>query len=219
MATRQLLAELLTDWQARGGQAVALESVGGVDAARRVAAGEEFDLVFLAADALAKLEVAGHIAPGTRVSLALSSTAVAIPAGAPLPDILTESTLCAAVIAAPSLSYSTGPSGVALAQLFERWGVASLIQSRIITPPPGTPVADLLAQGQVALGFQQRSELMHVPGITIVGPLPRDIAINTLFSGAVRQGANNPQAAADLLAFLASPETLPAKRRHGMDAA
>jgi molybdate transport system substrate-binding protein len=97
--------------------------------------------------------------------------------------------------------------------------VASLIQSRIITPPPGTPVADLLAQGQVALGFQQRSELMHVPGITIVGPLPRDIAINTLFSGAVRQGANNPQAAADLLAFLASPETLPAKRRHGMDAA
>ncbi len=216
MATRQLLAELVADWQARSGQPALIESVGGVDAARRVQAGETFDVVFLAADALAKLEAAGCIVPGTRLDLAVSGTSVAAPAGADAPDISSEAALRAAVLAAPSLSYSTGPSGVALAQLFERWGIAEEIKPRIITPPPGTPVGALLAQGQVALGFQQLSELIHVPGIRIVGPLPTEIAIDTVFAGAVRQGSQRVQAARELLAFMASPDAAPAKRRQGM---
>ncbi len=216
MATRLLLAELAADWQARTGQAVEIESVGGVDAARRVQAGEAFDLVFLAADALAKLEAAGCIEPGTRVNLAVSGTSVTVPAGAALPDIGSEDAVREAVLAAPSLSYSTGPSGVALSRLFERWGIAQQIQSRIVTPPPGTPVGSLVAQGQVALGFQQLSELIHVPGITIVGPLPIAIAIDTVFAGAVRQGAAQPAQARALLAFMATPEAAAAKRRQGM---
>lgn len=216
MATRQLLAELVADWQARSGQQTLIESVGGVDAARRVQAGEDFDLVFLAADALAKLEAAGRIVPGTRVNLAVSGTSVAVPEGADAPDISTEAAVRAAVLAAPSLSYSTGPSGVALAQLFERWGIAEQIKPRIITPPPGTPVGELLARGQVALGFQQLSELIHVPGIRIVGPLPQAIAIDTVFAGAVRQGSERVQSARELLAFMASLDAEPAKRRQGM---
>ncbi len=216
MATRQLLAELVADWQARCGQPVLIESVGGVDAARRVQAGEDFDLVFLAADAIAKLEAAACIVPGSRVDLVLSGTSVAVRAGAALPDISTEAALRAAVLAAPSLAYSTGPSGAALVQLFERWGISEQIKARIVTPPPGTPVGTLLAQGQVSLGFQQLSELIHVPGIRIVGPLPSAVAIDTVFSGAVRQGSQRLQAARDLLAFMASPEALPAKRRQGM---
>ncbi len=216
MATRLLLAELAADWQARTGQVVEIESVGGVDAARRVQAGEAFDLVFLAADALAKLEAAACIEPGTRVNLAVSGTSVTVPAGAALPDIGSEDAVREAVLAAPSLSYSTGPSGVALSRLFERWGIAEQIQSRIVTPPPGTPVGSLVAQGQVALGFQQLSELIHVPGITIVGPLPSAIAIDTVFAGAVRQGAAHPAQARTLLAFMASPEAAAAKRRQGM---
>lgn len=219
MATRQLLADLAADWRAKRGQQVVIEAVGGVDAARRVQAGEDFDLVFLAADALAKLEAAGCIFPGTRVDLALSGTSVAVPADADAPDISTEAAVRAAVLAAPSLSYSTGPSGVALAQMFERWGIADQIRPRIITPPPGTPVGALLAQGRVALGFQQLSELIHVPGIRIVGPLPAEIAIDTVFAGAVRQGSQRVQAARDLLAFMASPDALPAKRRQGMQGA
>lgn len=218
MATRALLADLVADWQARSGQPTVIESVGGVDAARRVQAGEDFDLVFLAADALAKLEAAGCIVPGTRVDLVVSGTSVAVPAGTDAPDISTEAAVRAAVLAAPSLSYSTGPSGVALAQLFERWGIADHIKPRIITPPPGTPVGALLAQGQVAFGFQQLSELIHVPGIRIVGPLPAAIAIDTVFSGAVRQGSKHLQAARDLLAFMASADALQAKLRQGMQA-
>lgn len=219
MATRALLADLVADWQARSGQLTVIESVGGVDAVRRVQAGEACDLVFLAADALAKLEAAGCIVPGTRLNLAVSGTSVAVPQGADAPDISTEAAMRAAVLAAPSLSYSTGPSGVALAHLFERWGIADEIKPRIITPPPGTPVGALLAQGQVALGFQQLSELIHVTGIHIVGPLPAAIAIDTVFGGAVREGSQQVKAARDLLAFMASPDAAPAKRRQGMEPA
>jgi molybdate transport system substrate-binding protein len=217
MATRLLLAELLADWQAQGGAAAAMESVGGVDAARRVQAGEAFDVVILAADAMAKLDAAGCLVPGSRVDLVLSGTSVAVPAGADLPDISNEAAVRAAVLAAPTLSYSTGPSGVALARMFERWGIAEQIKDRILTPQPGTPVAQLLAQGQVSLGFQQLSELIHAPGIAIVGPMPADIAIDTVFTGAVRQGSARLDDARALLAFMASPQADAAKRRQGMN--
>ncbi len=216
MATRQLLAELTRAWQARSGQTVAIESVGGVDAAKRVQAGEAFDVVVLASDAIDKLMAAGCLAPSSKVDLVRSGTSVAVPAGAPQPDISSEAAVRAAVLAAPTLGYSTGPSGVALAQLFERWGIAEQVKDRIVTPPPGTPVGALIARGEVALGFQQLSELIHVPGITVVGPLPDAIAIDTVFSAAVCQGSPRADDVRALLAFMASPETASAKREQGM---
>lgn len=216
MATRQVLADLSQAWQARGGTPVQIESVGGVDAARRVAAGEPFDLVILASDAVDKLLAAGHALAGSRVDLVNSGVAVAVRAGQPRPDLSTEDALRAAVLAAPSLSYSTGPSGVALARLFERWGVMDTLRERIVTPPPGVPVGTLLASGQVALGFQQLSELIHVQGIDIVGPLPAAVQIDTVFSGAVCATSAQPDAVRALLAFMAGPEAAEAKRRQGM---
>lgn len=216
MATRQLLAELTALWRERSGQDVAIESVGGVDAAKRVQAGEAFDLVILASDAIDKLMAARCLEPDSKVDIVLSGTSVAVPAGAIVPDISSEEAVRAAVRAAPSLSYSTGPSGVALAALFERWGIAEQVKPKIVTPPPGTPVGSLVAKGEVALGFQQLSELIHVQGIRIVGPLPPAIAIDTVFSGAVRKGSAQAGAAREVLAFMASPETAAAKRRQGM---
>ena len=219
MATRQLLSELASDYQQRSGQTVQIESVGGVDAAKRVAAGEVFDVVVLASDAMDKLIAAGHVQADSRVDLVHSGVAVAVRAGAPLPDLSSEAAVRAAVLAAPRLSYSTGPSGVALAQLFERWGIADEIRPRIVTPPPGVPVGSLLAKGEVDLGFQQLSELIHLPGITVVGALPAAIQITTTFTAGLCSTATQPHAARALLAFLASPEAHEAKRRQGMDPA
>lgn len=216
MATRQLLAELVKDYQSATGQVAAIESVGGVDAARRVQAGEAFDVVILASDAIDKLMAAGCLVAGSKVDLVLSGTSVAVPAGAPQPDISSEEAVKQAVLAAPSVSYSTGPSGVALARMFERWGIADRVKDKIVTPPPGTPVGSLVAKGQVALGFQQLSELIAVEGITIVGPLPPAIAIDTIFSAAVCQGTARADDARALLAFMASPQAADAKRRQGM---
>ncbi len=219
MATRQLLSELASDYQQRSGQTVQIESVGGVDAAKRVAAGEVFDVVVLASDAMDKMIAAGHVQADSRVDLVHSGVAVAVRAGAPSPDLSSEAAVRAAVLAAPRLSYSTGPSGVALAQLFERWGIADEIRPRIVTPPPGVPVGSLLAKGEVDLGFQQLSELIHLPGITVVGALPAAIQITTTFTAGVCSTATQPDAARALLAFLASPEAHEAKRRQGMDPA
>ena len=118
MATRQVLAELADAWQRRSGEIVAIESVGGVDAARRVQAGEPFDVVFLAADAIDKLAAAGRVVPGSKVDLFRSPVAVAVRAGSVHPDIASEAALRQAVLEAPSIGYSTGPSGVALVKLF-----------------------------------------------------------------------------------------------------
>ena len=220
MATQKLLAELIADYQrAQPGVAVALESVGGVDAARRVAAGEPFDAVALGSDAIDKLIASGHVLPGSRTDIVRSGVAVAVRSGAARPDIGSEAAVKAAVLAAPTLSYSTGPSGVALARLFERWGIADAVAAKLVVPPPGTPVGALVARGEVALGFQQLSELMHLPGIDVLGPLPEAIQITTIFAGGVVAASPQPEAVRALLAFLASPETAPIKSANGMDAA
>ena len=219
MATRQLLAELLAAWQGQGGQPVVMESVGGVDAARRVAAGEAVDLVVLASDAIAKLTDSGHLVPGSRVDLVQSGVAVAVPAGAPRPDIGSEAALRAAVLAAPGIGYSTGPSGTQLLQLFDRWGITAQLQGRLVQARAGVPVGSLVASGAVALGFQQRSELIGLPGITLLGDMPAPVQINTIFSGALAATSQQPAAVQALLAWLATPETAAAKQRHGMAAA
>jgi len=217
MATQKLLAELLAaDALAHPDVAVRLESVGGVDAARRVAAGEAFDAVVLGADALQRLMAGGHVHPDSRVDLVHSGVAVAVRAGAPRPDIGTEAALKAAVLAARSVGCSTGPSGVALAALFERWGIADAVRAKQVTPPPGTPVGALIARGEVELGFQQLSELMHLPGIALLGPLPDAIQIDTVFAGGVAASARQPEAARALLARLAAPATAAIKQAHGM---
>lgn len=218
MATRALLAELATAWQAvQPDRPLQVESVGGVDAAKRVAAGEAFDAVVLASDAIDKLIAGGHVT-GERVDLVHSGVAVAVQAGAPAPDLGSEDAVRQAVRAARSLGYSTGPSGNALLKLFERWGLAAELQPKLVQAPPGIPVGRLVAEGQVELGFQQLSELMSLPGITVVGPLPPAIQITTTFSGGVAATSPQPDVVRALLAWMASPATAGIKQRHGMEA-
>jgi molybdate transport system substrate-binding protein len=225
MATRALLAQLLSDYAATGGSPVNMLSIGGVDALKRLQGGEAFDVAVLASDAIAKLVTSGHAHADSVTALLHSGVAVAVQTvqtnqGGQSPrftvDLSTEASVKAAVLAAPSISYSTGPSGVALAQLFERWGIAQQVAARTITPPPGTPVASLVASGQAALGFQQLSELLHAPGIDVLGPLPDAIRITTTFSACVLTACQHVGAAQALIAYLASDAAAPAKRAQGM---
>jgi molybdate transport system substrate-binding protein len=219
MATRAVLAELAAGFETQSGLKVAIESVGGVDAAKRVAAGEAFDLVLLASDALDKLIAAGHVLPG-RVDYVHSPVAIAVraagPDSPPLPDVGSEAALRAAVQAAATIGYSTGPSGQHLMRLFARWGLADELASRTVQAKPGVPVGKQVASGEVALGFQQLSELQGMPGITIVGLLPDDCAFITTFSGGVAASSTQPDAARAFLAHLNSPGTADTKQRYGM---
>jgi molybdate transport system substrate-binding protein len=217
MATRQLLAELVVDYKKLSDADISIESVGGIDAAKRVQAGEAFDVVILASDAIDKLIAAGHIDPTSKVNLVNSGVAVAVKAGAAAPDISSEAAVKAAVLAAKTISYSTGPSGVALAKLFERWGIEQQIASRIVQAPPGVPVGSLVAKGEVELGFQQLSELIHLDGISIVGPLPPEIQITTTFSAGVCTASTQADVVNKILAYMASPAAAAAKLRQGME--
>jgi molybdate transport system substrate-binding protein len=220
MATKPLLADLVALYKAQAPDIqVLVESVGGVDAAKRVQAGEAFDGVVLASDAIDKLMASGHVLADSRADLVRSGVAVAVPAGQPVPDISTEAALKAAVLAAPTLGYSTGPSGVQLAKQFEAWGIAHEIAPRIVQAKPGVPVGSLVAQGEVALGFQQLSEMLGVQGITIVGGLPPAVEIITTFSGSVAATSSHPEAVRTMLAFWASAACAETKVRHGMQAA
>jgi molybdate transport system substrate-binding protein len=219
MATRRVLGRLAAAYSAAGGIEVRFESVGGVDAARRIRAGEPFDLAVLASDAIDRLIAEGHLAAETRTDFARSSLAAAVRAGAARPDIGSEQALRAALLAARRIGYSTGPSGQALLRLLERWAIAAEVRPRLVQAPPGVPVAKLVADGEADLGFQQLSELLDEPGITVLGTLPESAAATTVFSAARCSASRQPEAVAGLLAFLRSPQAAQAKRLCGMEPA
>ena len=130
--------------------------------------------------------------------------AIAVPAGSSRPDIGSEEALKAAAPGAATKGHPTGPSGTQLPRAFERWGILDKIRERIVQALAGVPVAHLIAKGDVALGFQQLSELLGVTGIEIVGPLPDAAQTITVFSGAVCSAASAPETARSWLGFMAS---------------
>jgi molybdate transport system substrate-binding protein len=216
MATKRLLEEAATDFHGQAGISVAFESVGGVLAAKRVSDGEPFDVVILAQDALDALAAAGKVDPSTMTAIALSQVAVAVADRAPTVALDRADDLRALMSSAPRIGYSTGPSGVALISLLKEWRMYDELQSKLLQAPPGVPVARMIADGTVQLGLQQRSELLGMPGIRILGDMPPGAEIRTVFSGALCTAARAPQEAARFLAYLASERTAALKQKIGM---
>ena len=197
--------QLVPQFEKASGNKVTTVFTGTLDAQERIAAGEAFDLIIMAGPAIDDLIKAGKIAPGSKVDLASSGIGMAVPAGKPKPDIRSTEALKKTLLTAKSIGYSTGPSGVYLAELFRKLGVADQIKSKLTQTPTGVVVGTLLAKGDVEIGFQQVSELAHYPGIDYVGPLPADVQLVTIFSSGIQVGAKTADAARAWVAFLTSP--------------
>ncbi|HEY7670769.1 MAG TPA: substrate-binding domain-containing protein [Gammaproteobacteria bacterium] len=219
MVTRDVLRELAARYETSTAKTVVTEAAGGIDVAKRVERGDALEVVVLAANVIDRLIGQGKILAGSRVDLVKSEIAVAVRAGARKPDIATEEALRRVVQNAKTVAYSTGPSGVHLENTFARWGILEQIRPRIVVAPPGVPVGSLVADGTAELGFQQLAELMGLPGIEVIGPVPPSIQTVTVFSGAIAANCRRPDEARALLAFLASPAAADAKRRHGLEPA
>ncbi len=219
MATRAMLAELARSCPLECAVDAHFESVGGVDAARRVREGEAFDVVVLAGDAIDKLIAAGSVLADSRADLVVSKTVVAVPRDSQGFDVSTEQALRQAVLEARAIGHSTGPSGTAVLGLLQRWGVLDAVRDRLVQAPPGVPVGRLLEQGQATLGFQQTSELLGLDGVRVLGELPAGCEIVTRFTAGVCTVSRRQQAARALVAYLASPRTAAIKRAHGMEPA
>ncbi len=217
MATRHILADLTRDYELRHRIRVEFKSMGGVEAAKLVRAGESADVIALASKVMKGLEAEGHIARGSIMNFARSEIAIAVAAGSPRPGVGSEQTVRQAMLEARRVCYSTGPSGDHLKALCEKWGVTEPVLGRALMAPPGVPVASLVARGDADLGVQQLSELTGQPGIEIVGSLPQEIQAVTIFSAGVSSRSVEPEAAQVFVAYLASAETAAVKRRYGME--
>ena len=197
--------ELVVQFEKASGHKVTTIFAGTLDAQKRIAAGESYDLVIMAGAAIDDLVKSGKVVAGSRVDLASSGVGVAVRAGAPRPAIHSTEALIKTLLAAKSIGYSSGPSGVYLTGLFRKLGIADQIKSKLKQTPTGVFVGSIIASGEVEIGFQQVSELAHYPGIDYIGPLPADIQTVTVFSSGLHVGAKSVDAAKAWITFLTSP--------------
>ena len=186
----------------------------------RLARGEPADVVILDGGATDELGKRGLTRDDSKIQLARSLIGMVVRAGAPKPEIGTVDALRSTLLAAKSIAYSDSGSGTYLSTtLFPKLGIADQIAARsrrVRGPPSGEPVAVVVARGEAEIGFQQVSELIRVPGITFVGTIPADVQPMIFFAGALTSTVRQPEAAAALIRFLASPEAAPVISRAGL---
>ena len=177
---------------------------------KRVQAGESADLLLLSRQGLDTLTQSGKAIADSQPDLASSVIAMVVKKGAPKPDISTPAALKQTLLKAKSIAASDpaagGASGVYLAQLLQRLGLADQLKAKLKYPPPGGSSAVLVADGQAELAMQQQPEVMSQPGVELVGPLPAELNSVTMFSAGVAVDSRQKQAATDLIKFLHSAD-------------
>ena len=190
---------------------------------KRLQGGETADLLILNRAGMDTMISDGRVAPGTDVTLASSATAIAIKAGAPRPDISTPDALVATLLAARAISYTDpaagGASGIYFARLMDRLGIAAEINAKTRFPPPAGLSAEFLPSGDADLAIQQKPELLQVPGVEILGPLPGDLHMVTTFVAGVEASSAKAETARALIEFLRSAPATEVFRAKGLDPA
>jgi molybdate transport system substrate-binding protein len=190
---------------------------------KRIEGGETADVLILSRAGIDQLSKQGKIMPGSDVTLAGSGVAIAVKAGAPKPDISSTEALKNTLLSCKSIAYSEpsagGASGVYFAKLLERMGIAEAMKPKTKYPPAGGFSAALLMTGEAELAVQQKPELLHVAGTEIVGFLPGDLNVVTMFAAAIMQGSKNADAARALIDALRLTVAKAAFRAKGLDPA
>ena len=217
IATREAYLELLPRFEAASGHKVATTWAGTTDIMKRMAAGERHDLIIISSAELDELIRQGKVVAGSRVDLAKSGIGVAVRAGAPRPDLGSGEALKAALLAAGTVGYTSGPSGVYMAALIERMGIADAVKGKHRGVPSGGTIGTIVASGEAEIGFQQVSELVHIKGIDYIGPLPPDVQKITVFASGIQAGAQNAEGAKALVAFLTAPAAHAAYKAAGLE--
>jgi molybdate transport system substrate-binding protein len=186
----------------------------------RLARGESADAVILEGGSADDLGKKGFVRADSKVLLALVQTGLVVRAGAPKPDISSVDLFRNVLLSAKSIAYSDSGSGRFFVEaMLPKLGIADQVMPKtrkVRGPPSGEPVAAVVARGESEFGLQDVSELIHVPGITYVGPIPAELDRNSTYAGAITVKANEPEAAKALLKLLASSEAEPIILKAGL---
>lgn len=219
-AFKPIVSGLIGEFERQSGDKVVVTNDTAGALIGRIAGGEAFDLVVLTAGPLAELEAKGKVAAGSTAKLARVGIGVAVKEGAPLPAIGSVDAFKRALLEAPSVAYidpaAGGSSGIYLAQLFQRLGIAETIKAKAVLVPGGL-VADRVVSGEAALGIHQISEILAVKGARLVGPLPAEIQSYTVYAGGIAAAAKHPEAARRLLDLFRSATARRLLKEKGME--
>jgi molybdate transport system substrate-binding protein len=216
-ATKEAYLELLPQFEKATGHKVTAAWSSTPDIQKRIAAGEAADLVILGNSGTEELIKQGKLVPGSRANFAKSGIGVAVRSGTPKPDISSADAVKKSVLAAKSVAYSAGASGIYLVSMFQKLGIGDQVKSKTVAVKPGEPVGEVVARGDAEIGFQQMSELIPVKGIENLGPLPAEIQNITVFSGGIHSGTKEADATAALAMFLTAPAATPTIKKHGLE--
>ncbi len=188
---------------------------------RRLQAGERADVMILNRAGLESMTKEGRVVAGSQTKLAGSPVALAVKAGARKPDISTVEALKSTLLEAKSISYTDpaagGASGIYFAQMLEKLGIAHEVNAKNTYPPAGGFSGNLLLTGQAEIAIQQKPELLHIQGIELIGQLPGDLNMVTVFCAGIGIESTEAAAAKTLIDFLQAPAAVAVLRKKGLD--
>lgn len=219
-AFKPVVTALVPEFEKQTGHKVTVENDTAGALTKRISGGEAFDLVILTPAALAELTRSGKVAEGSTKPLARVAIGVAVKKGAVAPDISTVAAFQSALLAARAVAYidpaAGGSSGIYLTQLFEKMGIADRIKPKAVLVPGGL-VAQRLVNDQADIAIHQISEILAVPGATLVGPIPAEIQNYTVYAGGVSATARDAAAARALLDTLSGTAARELLKVKGME--
>ena len=219
-AFKSTVVALLPEYEKASGNKVTVENDTAGALMKRIAAGESFDVVVITPETVDKLTSEGKVMSGSRTNLARVGVGVMVKAGATKPDISTVDAFKKAVLDAKSISFidpaSGGSSGIYVAKLLERLGIADQVKSREKLKQGGA-VADYIESGEAELGIHQISEILPHAGVTLVGPLPKEIQNYTVYAAGVSAATQHADAAKALIASFHGPSAEALFKSKGME--
>ena len=223
IAVQSALETLVPPFEAHSGYRLRITWNTAPVLVKRLQGGETADVLILNRAGMDTMIRDGRVLAGSEVTLASSATAIAIKAGAARPDISTPEALMRTLLAARAISYTDpaagGASGIYFAKLLDRLGIAAEINAKTKFPPPAGLAGDFLLTGEADLAIQQKPELLQVPGIEILGPLPGDLHMVTVFAAGIEASSVHAATATALIDVLRSPPTAEVFRAKGLDPA
>jgi molybdate transport system substrate-binding protein len=220
-ALKPVVLAMAPAFEQRTGHRLTVENDTAGALSRRIAAGEAYDVAVLTPAFLAPLLSSGQVVATSVTPLARVGVGVAVRAGAPVPDISDAQALRQTLLAARSIAWidpaAGGSSGIYMAGVYERMGIAAQVRAKSILVPGGL-TAQRLVTGEADLAIQQMSELLVVAGVTVVGPIPADLQNYTVYSAVISPQARDAQAAAQLIAALLDRSVRDGFRSMGLQA-